>query len=175
MKPEILINKYFKDNPELRDTILKHSKNVKDLAAKIANRVDLKIDKTFLGEAAMLHDIGVSQVKIKANSVLEKPFYINHGHLGREILEKEGLPKHALVAERHVGAGISKKGAVALGLPARDMLPETIEEKIICFADKFDSKSPGKKDNIESIGKEMSSYGDDSVKRFKELKKLLGY
>ena len=175
MKPEILINKYFEDNLRLRDTILKHSKNVKDLAVKIASQLDLKNDMVFLKEAAMLHDIGVSQVKIKFNSESAKLSYINHGHLGRKILEKEGLSKHALVAERHVGAGISKKGAKVLGLPARDMLPDTIEEKLICFADKFDSKSPGKRDDIKSIEKEMSSYGDDSFRRFRKLRKLFGY
>ena len=41
----------------------------------------------------------------------------------------------ALIAERHIGAGITKEEAIELGLPPKDYLPVTLEEKIVAHAD----------------------------------------
>jgi uncharacterized protein len=47
------------------------------------------------------------------------------------------------VAERHTGAGISLDTILRhnLPLPHRDLVPQTLEQKIICCADKFFSKT----------------------------------
>ena len=68
--------------------------------------------------------------------------YICHGYLGAELVRKEGFPKHALVCERHTGAGLSLQNIIQQDLPVphREMTPVSLEEQIICFADKF-SKS----------------------------------
>ncbi len=173
MKAILLLKKYANNLSQNRaDILIKHSKKVANLALKIAKKnMTLKPDLEFIKEAALLHDIGTT-VLIK-----DVP-YILHGILGREILEKEGFKKYSKVCEKHIGCGISKKEASefikkSINLPERDMIPETLEEKIICLADKFYSKSYHKKEKIEDIEIEIRSYGEGPYLRFLELKKLL--
>ena len=94
----------------------------------------------------MLHDIGIGLCEAPQLHCSGTEPYLAHGVLGRQLLEKEGLGLHALVCERHTGAGITaeeiREGG--LPLPVRDYLPVSLEEKIICVADKFYSKKPGK-------------------------------
>lgn len=106
---------------------------------------DPSIDLRLVEEAALLHDIGVSRTNSPRIGCHGASPYICHGILGREILELEGFPSHALVCERHIGVGIGVKDIVQqqLPLPKRDMVPITLEEKIVCFADLFYSKRPG--------------------------------
>ena len=53
------------------------------------------------------------------------------------------------------------------------MLQVYIEEKLICYADKFYSKSnPGKEKTIEKIRKSMARHGNDSLDRFDQLNSL---
>ena len=152
------------------------SEAVAQKALKIAKKFP-EVDKNFIYEAAMLHDIGVIFTYIPKLNPDGKYPYIAHGYLGREILEKEGLPKHALVCERHMGVGITKEEIIKknLPLPQRDMIPVTLEEKIIAFADKFYSKHPDgiiKEKSVEQIIKELKKYGEDKVKIFEEWLKL---
>ena len=50
---------------------------------------------------------------------------------------------HARVAERHTGTGITREAMEKQGLPLppADYVPETLEEQVVCYADKFFSKS----------------------------------
>jgi uncharacterized protein len=88
------------------------------------------------------------------------------------MLENIGLSEYGLICERHIGVGISTNDVSQfnLPLPARDMLPVTIEEQIICYADKFFSKNgSGKKAEEKTVDKIISAlepYGPDKVKRF---------
>jgi len=76
---------------------------------------------------ALLHDIGRSQVQT-----------VSHGYVGAGILEKEGVDDIVVeIVRKHVGAGISPEEAVALGFPQGDYIPRTLEQKIVCFADKL--------------------------------------
>lgn len=171
MEPQKLIEKYYYDNPPLLDILLKHSRLVTEKALSIAKKhPELNADTAFIAEAAMLHDIGIFMTNAPTIHCFGDKPYICHGYLGRELLEKEGLPRHALVCERHTGTGLSLEEIKiqSLPLPLRDMRPVSIEEQIICFADKFYSKSGEQKEkNIGKIIKGLSRYGDDSVKRFK--------
>ncbi|MDL1963772.1 MAG: HD domain-containing protein, partial [Deltaproteobacteria bacterium] len=131
----------------------------------------LNPDLDFIKEAAMLHDIGIFLTNIPELNCKGKNPYICHGYLGREILEKIGFPEHALVCERHVGVGITVEDIkhYALPLPKRNMLPVSIEEQIICFADKFFSKNRNslkKEKSVEDIKKSLEPYGLEKVKRF---------
>jgi uncharacterized protein len=95
--------------------------------------------------------------------------YIQHGFLGAEILRKEGLPKHALVCERHTGVGLSLEMILKnkLQLPHRDLLPITLEEQLICYADKFFSKTDLENEHsIEKIRTELKKYGELEVQKF---------
>jgi len=143
MNPLEIIEKYYKDNPGAKDILIAHGEMVAKKATELAKKVKhLNPDLKFIKEAAILHDIGIFLTNApQINCYGDKP-YICHGYLGRELLEKEGLPKYALVCERHVGVGITIENIKKnnLPLPKRDMTPQSIEEKIICLADKFFSK-----------------------------------
>jgi len=178
MDPLKIIKKYYPENSKLFKVLIKHSEAVAQKALKIAKKFP-EVDKNFIYEAAMLHDIGVIFTYIPKLNPDGKYPYIAHGYLGREILEKEGLPKHALVCERHMGVGITKEEIIKknLPLPPRDMIPVTLEEKIIAFADKFYSKHPDgiiKEKSVEQIIKDLKKYGEDKVKIFEEWLKLFG-
>ena len=96
------------------------------------------------------------------------------------ILEAEGLPRHALVCERHVGVGISKDDVLrrSLPIPAKDYLPVSLEEKIICVADKYFSKNPRKlwkREKDAKIEESLKRYGPDMLKRWRQIRKeILG-
>ena len=95
--------------------------------------------------------------------------YICHGYLGADLLREAGYPRHALVCERHTGAGLSLKQIIEqkLPVPQRDMLPVSWEEQVVCFADKFYSKTKlNKEKSIEKARKSLERYGDDGLRRF---------
>lgn len=131
----------------------------------------------FVEEAALLHDIGIVQVnepKIHCHGHLP---YILHGVEGRRILEAEGLPAHARVAENHVGVGVTRQEIVAnnLPLPQKDVLPKSIEDKLICWADLFFSKLPGRlwqEKPLESVRQTVTGYGPEAAERFEALHAL---
>jgi uncharacterized protein len=178
--PIKLLNKYYDPGSRAYYLLVGHSRIVSEKALETAGRVKhLCPDVNFIYEAAMLHDIGIFLTDEPVIDCHGEKAYICHGYLGREILEKEGLPRHAYVCERHVGAGIAigEIKEKKLPLPERDMLPITIEEQIICFADKFFSKSPDfllREKPIGLIRKQISKYGTDKVKRFDEWAKMFG-
>ena len=149
-----LIDKYYADSPELREVLLTHSRQVADRALRIVDahpewtngegtNGECLVDRQFIEEAAMLHDIGIIFCDAPKIHCVGPHKYIEHGYLGAELLRREGLEKHALVAERHTGTGITIEQVEReeLPIPERDYCPQSLEEKIICYADKFYSKS----------------------------------
>ena len=172
-----IIQKYYQIDSKSYQLLVEHSKLVTKKAIEIAKKVPhLNPDLKFIEEASMLHDIGIFLTNAPRIDCFGKKHYICHGYLGREILEKEGLPKHALVCERHIGVGISINDIEKqnLPLPKRNMLPISIEEQIICFADKFFSKSDPKEKSIEKIREELSKFGktktfDEWINKFKYI------
>jgi uncharacterized protein len=176
MIPTDIIKKYYEEGSELYNILLTHSLAVADKALEIARiHPELNIDKTFVYEAALLHDIGILWTNAPKIHCFGKFKYICHGYLGGEIMRKEGFDKHALVCERHTGSGLSKENIIRnnLPLPVKEMLPLSIEEKLICFSDKFYSKS--KLENVktvEQVRKSLSKYGEESLSRFDEMLQL---
>lgn len=175
---EKLIDKYYYDNSRLRTILTVHSRLVADKAIACARNRKLDVDLEFVEEAAMLHDIGIFRCNAPDISCFGQYPYICHGIEGAKILEAEGLPRHALVCERHTGAGLTVEDIINqnLPLPRRDMTPRTIEEKLICYADKFYSKSGdiGREKPLEKVILSMSRHGEDSLKRFLDLHQLFG-
>ncbi len=105
--------------------VIEHCLTVSSLAVGIAEKIRAaghEVDVEFIETAALLHDIGRSRTQ-----------EMRHNVEGADILKK--YPRYARVAERHIGAGITKAEAAELGLPAKDYLPETLEEGIIAYAD----------------------------------------
>ncbi|MFV0345538.1 MAG: HD domain-containing protein [Bacteroidales bacterium] len=177
--PISVFEKYYKDAHLAREILLAHSELVAKKALKINQDAQLKLDETFLWEAAMLHDIGVIFTDAKDIGCFGELPYICHGFKGRELLENEELHKHALVCERHTGLGLSLKQIVnnKLPLPHRDMMPISEEEKLICFADKFYSKSGDitKEKSIDKIVNSLNRHDPNNGKRFLEMCERYGY
>lgn len=171
-----IIEKYYKKDSDLYKILIRHSTDVMNKAVSIAeNHPELGIDVEFVKEAGMLHDIGIFLTNAPNIYCYGIAPYLAHGYLGRELLEKEGLPKHALVCERHTGAGISLEEIERdkLPLPARDMIPVSIEEKLVCFADCFYSKTHlGEERSVEKVREGMLKHGAGSVARFDEWSKV---
>ncbi|MCD7898953.1 MAG: HD domain-containing protein [Bacteroides sp.] len=165
-----IINKYYPTENTLKQILLIHSQSVAEKALWIADKhPELDLDKDFLYEASMLHDIGIFLTDAPEISCLGEKPYICHGYLGADLIRHEGFPKHALVCERHTGAGISLKEIQQrnLPLPHRDMKPISLEEQVVCFADKFFSKSHlYKEKNIGKVLKSVSKHGWEGVDRF---------
>ncbi len=175
-----IIEKYYNPESKAYHFLFHHSRMVTEKALKIAKRVKhLNPDLKFIEEAAILHDIGIFLTnEPKIGCYGNKP-YVCHGYLARQILEKEGLPGQALVCERHIGVGISVRDIEEkiLPVPKRDMIPVSIEEQIICFADKFFSKDSDfllKEKPLERVREYVSKFGEDKIKRFDEWVKIFG-
>lgn len=168
---ELIINKYYNNNPLAKDILLTHSKLVRDKALWIADRnPHLGANRDVLELGSMLHDIGIMFTHAPEIGCNGSHPYICHGYLGRELLELEGLNKIALFAERHTGTGLTLQTIKAqnLPLPHREMVPVTIEEQIICFADKFYSKGkhPEHEIPLDKIRKKLAKHGSDPVEQF---------
>ena len=164
-----IINKYYDDHT-LLDILLRHSRAVADKAlAIVRNHPELHADERFVEEAAMLHDIGIVKVDAPAIACYGTEPYIRHGVLGAEMLRQEGLERHALVCERHTGTGLTLEQIVEQGLPLphQDMQPQSIEEQIICFADKFFSKTRlDTEKSVEQARRSLEKFGSEGLVKF---------
>ncbi len=157
MNPYEIIDKYYPENTEQRQILVIHSLSVAGKAMKILDaHPELRLNRSFVKEAALLHDIGIFQTNAPTIQCFGSHPYIAHGYLGAEILREEGFPQHALVCERHTGPDYPCRtlSTNSFLVPHREMLPITLEEQLICFADKFFSKiSPGRR----KVGRESPS------------------
>lgn len=167
-----LLKKYAPDEEAFKD-ILGHGKRVQQIALKLAKGVE-GIDIDLIKTASLLHDIGRFKYWSREYPPPEKlrKEMIKHGIEGGEILRKEGYPKHANVAERHIGAGITKKDIKKhkLDLPLKCYVPLTKEEKIIAHADNLAEGSREVKFEkvVERFKKKL---GDGHAQRLIKLKK----
>ncbi len=178
MDPETLIGKYYDDNPPLKDILLIHSRLVTEKALSCLDaHPELCMDREFVREAAMLHDIGILETDAPSIHCYGKLHYLCHGLAGAELLRKEGLPRHARVAERHTGTGLTAAQIVERGLPLphRDFMPETLEEKLVCYADKFYSKTRLKEEKtVEQVLSSLRRFGADCINKFTEWALIFG-
>jgi uncharacterized protein len=180
MTAQQLFNKYYPEGSIIRKYLYIHSTKVMEAALKVAEvNPQLQADTAIIRDAALLHDFGIIMTDAPEIGCHGRYPYIAHGYLGREILEKEGFTEIAPFCERHVGMGISLQDIISknLPLPRRDMLPVTIEEKIVCFADKFFSKTAEdltQPKPLDKIMKSLRKYGEDKIKRFEEMVDLFG-
>lgn len=112
-----------------QSNVIEHSIAVSKKAVEIAREImknGISVDLELVKIGGLLHDIGRSVTH-----------GIKHGYFGGLILRSFGWERLAGIAERHIGAGISKEEARKLGLPNKDFIPQTLEEKIVAYADKF--------------------------------------
>ncbi len=113
-------------NPDIMFHCIQVSMKATELAEKI-NMSAQNVDTALCTIGGLLHDVG----RIKTHTIF-------HGLEGAKIIRKKKWPESlALIAERHIGGGISQKETIELGFPAKNYLPVTLEEKIVCYADKL--------------------------------------
>ena len=145
------------------ERIVAHCKTVARVAVAIADEFEKRgkqVDSKVVLAGALLHDIGRSRIHT-----------VRHGLEGSEMIRQEGVDERVVeVVRRHVGAGISSDEARTLGLPDLDYFPRTLEERIVCFADKLVDS-----DNVRPFNSEVERFikkGHD-VSRLLALKKGL--
>jgi uncharacterized protein len=171
--PLQIIDRYYVPDSDAERILLAHSTRVREKALAAAVHVlDADPDLDFIAEAAMLHDIGIVRTDAPQIGCTGSAPYLCHGVLGREILDAEGYPRHALVCERHTGTGLSAEEIrrEELPLPDRDLLPVSLEEQLICYADNFFSKSSLSLDRertIDEILRRLARFGTAKVATFK--------
>lgn len=109
--------------------VINHCLAVADLAVEIAGKLvakGLKVDVELVLAGALLHDLGRS-----------KNHTVDHAVVGAQIAQSIGLPEPVInIIKRHVGAGITAEEARWLGWPKDIYMPQTVEEKIVSYADK---------------------------------------
>ncbi|WP_394708000.1 phosphohydrolase [uncultured Desulfosarcina sp.] len=175
--PKAIITAFYPAGSRTRNLLLRHGELVGRKAIEILDRSPwIDADREFVVQAAMLHDIGVGRTRCPELGCTGTLPYVCHGVEGRAILDKLGLGRHGLVCERHVGVGISADQAMRrkLPLPARDMIPLSVEERLICYADKFFSKTDdGRHEKtIDEIIAGLTRYEAEYADRFLTLHRL---
>ncbi len=140
----------------MRRLLLFHSRQVADRSLAICRQhPELKLDAQFVEEAAMLHDIGIRWCHAPSIFCVGEAPYIEHGQIGGRLLRQLGFERHARVCERHTGTG----------LPGFE--PETLEEQLVCYADKFYSKShPERVLTVEQAAQSLERFGHEGVEKF---------
>lgn len=169
-----LYDKYYPKGTEVRQILEKHSSSVANLALDINSALHLGLPPEEVKEAAMLHDIGIFLTNADGIDCHGTEPYLRHGVLGADLLRKEGYPEWcARVAERHTGAGISVDDIeeMHLSLPLdRVLMPETKLERLVCYADKFYSKSGDmKRKSLARVRQSMARHSQSTVERFEKL------
>ncbi len=107
--------------------VIQHSQavNLKSISLSKNLSSEFDIDMELVKKGALLHDIGRCMTD-----------GIYHAVVGAEILKSEEYPLSVIkIVERHIGAGIPKKEAIEMGLPPKNFMPHTLEEKIVAHAD----------------------------------------
>jgi len=149
---------------KLPRNVVAHSKKVRRIALQVAKELEengFEVDLKLVSKGALLHDIGRSMTH-----------GLEHGYIGGRILRDEGEGEEvARIAERHVLGGISKEEAGRMGMPSRDFIPETLEEKIVCYADKLSEKD--KMERIERLLGRNAAY-ERMIKLVQEVDAMRG-
>jgi uncharacterized protein len=150
--------------------VLRHCEAVAELAAEMAEaakKKGLNVDLQLVEIGALLHDIGRS-----------KTHSVHHAVIGAEIARSLGLPEPVVsIIKRHVGGGITSREAKKLGWPRDTYVPQTLEEKIVSYADKLIEGShrvPIEK-TIRYLSKELSPSTIERIQRLHvEMLTLIG-
>lgn len=189
-----LLYRYYPEDNALRRMLLHHSRQVCTRALQIVDRhPELGANRALVEAGAMLHDIGIFRTDAPGIHCHGTAHYLLHGIIGAQLLRKEAellrqKAEHegstsslqeedtsfyealARICERHTGTGLTRQVIAQRGLPMpdQDLLPETIEEQIICYADKFYSKSHLERErSIAQTIASLEKFGDAGVEKFR--------
>lgn len=174
---QTIIDKHYPAGRRVRGILLSHSRSVADEALSIASRLHLPLVDDEIEAAAMLHDIGIIATNAPGIDCHGGMPYLCHGAVGADMLRNDGVDeKYARVAERHTGSGLSESEIVAANLPlpaGRSYMPDTLLEKLICYADCFFSKGgDGERKSMERVEESMAKFGPGVLARFFELRRI---
>lgn len=168
-----IIDKYYPAGTRLRDIYMCHCRQVADKALAIAHSKQLPLPDYKIEAAAMLHDIGIFLTDAPGIDCHGSEPYIRHGVLGASLLRQEGVAEEiAAVAERHTGAGITAEDIrdLSLPIPEGDYVPRSLLERLICYADKFYSKSGDMQEkSLERVEQSMARHSAATLARFRAL------
>lgn len=168
------INSIYPAGRKVSGILLAHSRAVAAEALDILHRKGLDVDPYDVEAAAMLHDVGIIRTNAPGIGCYGAAPYLCHGAIGGDMLRGVGAPEiYARVAERHTGAGLTAAeiAAAHLPLPAnRSYMPESVLERLICYADCFYSKSRDmSKKSLERVEASMAKFGSEQLARFRAL------
>ncbi len=169
-----IIDHFYPAETPLKQLLLRHSEQVREKALEIAKLSGMEIDVQIVSAGSMLHDIGILYCHAPKIFCTGTEHYLRHGLIGAQMLREldPALEVYARICERHTGSGLTA-GEIRLRqlpLPEQDFLPETKEEKLICLADKFFSKSGDLKEKcLENIRRSMVKFGTEPLARFDAL------
>lgn len=173
-----LYDTFYPAGTRARAILEQHSRSVADLALDINARRALGIDPAQVEAAAMLHDIGIFLTDAPSIDCHGCRPYLLHGVLGADLLRRHDLPEWAArVAERHTGTGIAPDEVALVGLPddGRTYMPQSELERLVCYADKFYSKSRDmSRKSIDRVRRSLARFGDASLARFEALHAAFG-
>lgn len=169
-----IIDKYYPAGTALRDIYMRHCRQVADKALEIARGKALDVDLEQVEAAAMLHDIGIFLTDAPGIHCHGTQPYLLHGAVGADLLRSEGAPEWAArVAERHTGAGITAEDLAPRGIllpEGRSYMPQSLLERLVCYADKFFSKSGNMQEKpIERVRASLAKFGPATSARFEQL------
>ena len=180
-EPLQIIDHFYPESDPAKAILLRHSTQVMEKALAILENSPYagSLDREVIRAGALLHDIGIGKCHAPGIGCFGTLPYIAHGITGAAMLRELSpeLEVFARICERHTGTGLTVADIKAqqLPLPEQDFLPETPEEKLICLADKFFSKSGKMAEKpLGRIRASMEKFGEDSVSRFDELCRLFG-
>jgi uncharacterized protein len=152
------------------NNVIKHCEAVAEIAVEIAKACEekgLEVDLALVETGALLHDIG----RAKTHSV-------HHAVIGADIAKSLSLPDPViLIIKRHVGGGIVAREARKLGWPRDIYVPQTLEEKIVSYADKLieGSKRVSIERTIENLSRELPPSAIARIRRLhREMLALIG-
>ncbi len=169
------LHRKYAPNHHAFNIIYSHCRIVWQICDQILSSQNIKINTDLVKSGALLHDIGAYKL-ISREGVFDETNYIKHGIIGYEILQSEGLSEPLCrIAKCHTGLGLTKQYVLSnnLPLPADDYTAESLEEKLVMYADKFHSKNP-KFNTFDDYCKTAAKFGPDNVQKFRELAKLFG-
>lgn len=171
------IDIYYPADREVRGILISHSHSVAKLAVDLARKRELLLDEVEIINAAMLHDIGIICTDAPGIDCHGSQPYLCHGAIGADMLRSLNIDeKYARVAERHTGTGLTQEEIKKFGIPlpeGRSYMPQTLLEKLICYADCFYSKSGDmKRKSRERIIKGLEKFGPEVLSRFYEMEEL---
>ncbi len=150
--------------------VIAHCLTVTDYALDLAAKIETKgynVNLDLVEAGGILHDLG----RCKTNSV-------EHGVVGANLALALDIKNEVVnIIKRHVGAGITEKEAEAMGWPKDNYMPQTLEEKIVCYADKRVDEGKvvpidGEITKLQKVGKPEAA--ERVRKLHKEISTLLG-